>query len=114
MTGKYRGFGPNLRPRGDEVVGGLRFIRPTHALIFRLLANGFRSADLPDHLTTLPGRPPQTIGRGTMTYQLRRLDPARQPDKAGQTRRRAQTHRRSYTTPDHPRGTIRRPSSKLT
>ena len=86
MTGKYRGFGPNLRPRGDEVVGGLRFIRPTHALIFRLLANGFRSADLPDHLTTLPGRaPPETIGRGTMTYQLRRLDPARQPDKAGKT-----------------------------
>jgi hypothetical protein len=63
VTGKYRGFGPNLRPRGDEVVGGLRFIRPTHALIFRLLANGFRSTDLPDRLTTLPGRaPPRRSG----------------------------------------------------
>jgi hypothetical protein len=58
---------------------GLRFADPRvhalwHALIlFRLLANGFRSADLRTHLAALSGRPPETISRGTMTYQLRRL-----------------------------------------
>ncbi len=58
---------------------GLRFADPRvhalwHALIlFRLLANGFRSAQLRDHLAALSGRAPDTIGRGAMTYQLRRL-----------------------------------------
>ena len=58
---------------------GLRFADPRvhplwHALIlFRLLANGFRSADLRSHLAALAGRAPETIGRGAMTYQLRRL-----------------------------------------
>src|SRR4029077_3590446 len=49
---------------------GLRFADPrTHALwhaliLFRLLANGFRSADLRNHLAALSGRNPDTIGRG--------------------------------------------------
>jgi len=58
---------------------GLRFADPRihalwHALIlFRLLPNGFRAGDLRDHLAALSGRSPETIGRGAMTYQLRRL-----------------------------------------
>ena len=58
---------------------GLRFadtrVHPLwHALIlFRLLANGFRTADLRNHLAALSGRTPEAIGRGAMTYQLRRL-----------------------------------------
>jgi hypothetical protein len=42
-------------------------------LLFRLLANGFRNADLRQHLADLEGRSPQSIGRGSITYQLRRL-----------------------------------------
>jgi len=58
---------------------GLRFADPRihalwHALIlFRLLPNGFHAGDLRDHLAALSGRSPETIGRGAMTYQLRRL-----------------------------------------
>ena len=65
--------------RNGQRAAGLRFADPRvhplwHALIlFRLLANGFRSADLRNHLAALSGRTPQMIGRGAMTYQLRRL-----------------------------------------
>src|SRR5439155_16273133 len=58
---------------------GLRFGDPRvqgllQALIlFRLLANGFRSAHLRNHLAALAGRDPQSISPGAMTYQLRRL-----------------------------------------
>jgi hypothetical protein len=58
---------------------GLRFADPRvhalwHALIlFRLLPNGFRRADLRYHLADLCGRSPETLGQGAMTYQLRRL-----------------------------------------
>jgi hypothetical protein len=45
-----------------------------HGLIpFRLLANGFRCADLRHHLAILSGRDPATISQGAITYQLRRL-----------------------------------------
>ena len=45
-----------------------------HALLlFRLLADGFRSADLRHHLADLRGCLPQSFGRGAITYQLRRL-----------------------------------------
>jgi hypothetical protein len=65
--------------RNGQRASGLRFADPRvhplwHALIlFRLLANGFRSADLRNHLAALSGRTPDTIRRGAMTYQLRRL-----------------------------------------
>jgi len=58
---------------------GLRFADPSvhhlwHALLlFRLLADGFRSADLRQHLADLHGRPASSISPGAMTYQLRRL-----------------------------------------
>jgi hypothetical protein len=58
---------------------GLRFADPKvhhlwHALLlFRLLANGFRSADLRQHLVDLEGHSAHTYGRGAITYQLRRL-----------------------------------------
>jgi hypothetical protein len=58
---------------------GLRFAEPRihalwHALIlFRLLPNGFRRADLRAHLAELSGRPAETFGPGAMTYQLRYL-----------------------------------------
>jgi hypothetical protein len=58
---------------------GLRFADPRihplwHALIlFRLLPNGFRRANLRPVLADLCGRDPQTLGPGAMTYQLRRL-----------------------------------------
>jgi hypothetical protein len=57
----------------------LRFADPRihplwHALIlFRLLPNGFRRANLRPVLADLCGRDPQTPGPGAMTYQLRRL-----------------------------------------
>ena len=45
-----------------------------HALVlFRLLAHGFRAADLRGHLAALSGRAPEQIGQGALTYQLRRL-----------------------------------------
>lgn len=45
-----------------------------HAIIlFRLLPDGFRSADLRQHLASLTGRLPDDISQGAITYQLRRL-----------------------------------------
>jgi hypothetical protein len=58
---------------------GLRFADPRvhplwHAIIlFRLLADGFRAADLRPYLATLAGRSPDTVPPGAVTYQLRRL-----------------------------------------
>ncbi len=65
--------------RDGQRASGLRFADPKvhnlwHALLlFRLLADGFRSADLRQNLADLEGRSAQTIGRGAITYQLRRL-----------------------------------------
>lgn len=64
---------------GRQRAAGLRFADPRvhqlwHALLlFRLLANGFRCADLRQHLAALAGRDPATLRRGAITYQLRRL-----------------------------------------
>lgn len=64
---------------GRQRASGLRFADPRvhpllHALIlFRQLAQGFRSADLRQHLAALCARDPQSISQGAMTYQLRRL-----------------------------------------
>jgi hypothetical protein len=45
-----------------------------HAIIlFRQLAEGFRSADLRHHVAALSGRDLNAISQGAMTYQLRRL-----------------------------------------
>jgi DNA-binding HxlR family transcriptional regulator len=58
---------------------GLRFADPRvqslwHAImLFRLLPDGFRSADLRKHLASLTGRVPEDISQGAITYQLRRL-----------------------------------------
>ena len=65
--------------RAGQRASGLRFADPrTHALwhalvLFRLLPDGFRRADLRCHLAELSGRAPETLGPGAMTYQLRRL-----------------------------------------
>ena len=65
--------------RAGQRASGLRFADPrTHALwhallLFRLLPDGFRRADLRCHLAELSGRPPETLGPGAITYQLRRL-----------------------------------------
>jgi hypothetical protein len=64
---------------GRQRVSGLRFADPRihsllHAIIlFRQLAEGFRSADLRRHLAAMSGRQPETISQGAITYQLRRL-----------------------------------------
>ena len=64
---------------GRQRVSGLRFADPRiqslwHAIIlFRLLPDGFRCADLRQHLAALTGRLPETISQGVITYQLRRL-----------------------------------------
>ena len=60
---------------GRQRASGLRFADPLlHALIlFRQIADGFRSADLRHHLATLSGRDPEAISQGAVTYQLRRL-----------------------------------------
>src|SRR6202158_534391 len=64
---------------GRQRASGLRFADARtqsllHALIpFRLLANGFRCADLRHHLVILSGRDPPSISQGAITYQLRRL-----------------------------------------
>ena len=61
---------------GRQRASGLRFADPRvhslwHALIlFRLLPDGFRSADLRKHLAALSGRLPEAIGQGAITYQL--------------------------------------------
>ena len=64
---------------GGQRASGLRFADPRvhpllHALIlFRQLAQGFRSANLRHHLAALAGRDPESISQGAITYQLRRL-----------------------------------------
>jgi hypothetical protein len=64
---------------GRQRASGLRFADRRiqsllHGLIpFRLLPNGFRCADLRHHLAVLSGCDPQSISRGAITYQLRRL-----------------------------------------
>ena len=58
---------------------GLRFADPRvhplwHAIIlFRLLADGFRAADLRPYLAALAGRSPDTVRPGAVSYQRRRL-----------------------------------------
>jgi hypothetical protein len=60
---------------------GLRFADPKvhhlwHALLlFRLLPDGFRSADLRQHLADLRGRLAHALGPGAITYQPRCLRP---------------------------------------
>lgn len=57
----------------------LRFAEPKvqmlwHALLlFRLQPQGFRNADLRNHMAALSGIAPEHIQQGAMTYQLRRL-----------------------------------------
>jgi DNA-binding HxlR family transcriptional regulator len=64
---------------GSQRASGLRFADPrVHALwhaiiVFRLLANGFRSTDLRHHLAALSGQNPEAISQAAITYQLRRL-----------------------------------------
>jgi hypothetical protein len=64
---------------GRQRASGLRFADPrVHALLhtlilFRQLAQGFRAADLRQHLASLSGCNPAAISQGTITYQLRRL-----------------------------------------
>jgi hypothetical protein len=64
---------------GRQRASGLRFADPrVHPLLqalilFRQIADGFRSADLRHHLAALSGRDPQSISQGAITYQLRRL-----------------------------------------
>src|SRR5712672_2065038 len=64
---------------GRQRASGLRFADPRahallHALIlFRQLPQGFRAADLRQHLASLSGCNPAAISQGTITYQLRRL-----------------------------------------
>ncbi len=64
---------------GRQRASGLRFADPrVHSLwqaiiLFRQLAEGFRSADLRHHLAALSGRDPASISQGAITYQLRRL-----------------------------------------
>ena len=41
--------------------------------MFRQVAEGFRCADLRQHLAALSGRDPQSISPGAITYRLRRL-----------------------------------------
>ena len=83
--------------RAGQRASGLRFADPrTHALwhalvLFRLLPDGFRRADLRCHLAELSGRPPKTFGPGAMTYQLRRLR------LHGMIQRLPNTHRYSVT-----------------
>jgi len=64
---------------GRQRASGLRFadqrVHPLlHALIlFRQLAQGFRAADLRQHLAALSGADEASISQGAITYQLRRL-----------------------------------------
>jgi len=49
-------------------------VNSSHAIIlFRQIAQGFRSADLRHHLAALSGCDPESISQGAITYQLRRL-----------------------------------------
>jgi hypothetical protein len=64
---------------GRQRASGLRFTDPRaqallQALIlFRQLPQGFRAADLRQHLAALSGRDLAAISQGAITYQLRRL-----------------------------------------
>jgi hypothetical protein len=64
---------------GRQRASGLRFADPRvhsllHAIIlFRQLAEGFRSSDLRRHVADLSGSDPEAISQGAITYQLRRL-----------------------------------------
>jgi len=64
---------------GRQRASGLRFADPRvqallHALIlFRQLPQGFRAADLRQHLAALSGCDPAALSQGAVTYQLRRL-----------------------------------------
>jgi DNA-binding transcriptional ArsR family regulator len=64
---------------GRQRASGLRFADPrVHPLLqalilFRQLAQGFRAADLRQHLASLSGDDPAAISQGAITYQLRRL-----------------------------------------
>ena len=64
---------------GRQRASGLRFADQRvhgllHALIlFRQLAQGFRAADLRQHLAALSGTDEASISQGAITYQLRRL-----------------------------------------
>jgi hypothetical protein len=66
------------RPNGQRA-SGLRFADPRvhplwHAIIlFRLLADGFRAADLRPYLAAFAGRSPDAVRPGAVSYQLRRL-----------------------------------------
>jgi predicted MarR family transcription regulator len=42
-------------------------------ILFRLQPDGFRAADLRQHLAALSGKNPGDISQGAVTYQLRRL-----------------------------------------
>jgi hypothetical protein len=73
---------PKLRQIGfaaNRLIEVGRFAEPrTHALLhalilFRQLAQGFRAADLRQHLAALSGSDPGSISPGAVTYQLRRL-----------------------------------------
>jgi hypothetical protein len=45
-----------------------------HAVIlFRQLAQGFRSSDLRQQLAALSGRDPESVSQGAVTCQLRRI-----------------------------------------
>jgi DNA-binding HxlR family transcriptional regulator len=64
---------------GCQRASGLRFADPRvqrlwHAImLFCLLSDGFRCADLRRHLASLTGCLPDDISQATITYQLRRL-----------------------------------------
>jgi hypothetical protein len=64
---------------GCQRASGLRFTdQRTHALLhalilFRQLAQGFRAADLRQHIAALSGSDNASISQGAITYQLRRL-----------------------------------------
>ena len=64
---------------GRQRASGLRFTDPRvqallQALIlFRQLPQGFRAADLRQHLAALSGCDPAAVSQGAVTYQLRRL-----------------------------------------
>jgi hypothetical protein len=65
--------------QNGQRASGLRFADPRiqflwqAVILFRLQVNGFRAADLRQHLATLSGRNPSDISQGALTYQLRRL-----------------------------------------
>jgi DNA-binding HxlR family transcriptional regulator len=65
--------------QNGQRASGLRFADPRiqflwqAVILFRLQVNGFRAADLRQHLAALSGRNPSDISQGALTYQLRRL-----------------------------------------